>query len=144
VAEAVRRLAAGHGLPGPAGERHRGGGSRGLRRNNAIGHLDAWIAGDEDGTPYLEQHLSRTAPQFSTPLFVTGDPEWSEGTQARLAVRQPIDKTLRVAEWRELASAPFTYDTKSYYKVVLWDQERVWIYYRAHVSWPRWVDAPAR
>jgi len=90
------------------------------------------------------------------------------GTQARLAVRQPIDKTLRVAEWRELASAPFTYDTKSYYKVVLWDRERVWIYtqdgpaprgrlyapvrnphyndsnYRAHVSWPRWVDAPAR
>jgi hypothetical protein len=35
------------------------------------------------------------------------------GTQARLAVRQPIDKTLRVAEWRELASAPFTYDTKT-------------------------------
>lgn len=24
---------------------------------NAICYLDAWVAGDEDGTPYLEQHL---------------------------------------------------------------------------------------
>ena len=119
---------------------------------NAICHLDAWVAGDEDGVPYLEQHLSKTAPQFTSPIFITGDAEWSDtrvevrvrplalddfvglafryatnrhyylfaltgGTQARLAVRQPIDKTVRVPEWRELGRAPFAYDTKTYYKL---------------------------
>jgi rhamnogalacturonan endolyase len=119
---------------------------------SAICHLDAWVAGDEDGVPYLEQHLARTAPQFSTPLFITGEPEWGDytvgakvrplalddfaglafryatnrhyylfaltgGNQVRLAVRQPVEKTLRTAEWRELGTAPFAYDTKSYYKL---------------------------
>src|SRR5690242_9306027 len=32
---------------------------------NAICHLDAWIAGDEDGSPYLEQHLASSVPQFT-------------------------------------------------------------------------------
>jgi hypothetical protein len=38
---------------------------------NAIGHLDAWLAGDEDGQPYLEQHLSADAHQFAFPIFLT-------------------------------------------------------------------------
>jgi rhamnogalacturonan endolyase len=37
------------------------------------------------------------------------------GTTARLLVRLPIEQTFRVAEWRELASAPFTYDTTRYF-----------------------------
>jgi rhamnogalacturonan endolyase len=37
------------------------------------------------------------------------------GTRARLLVRLPLEQTFRVAEWRELASAPFTYDTTRYY-----------------------------
>jgi hypothetical protein len=116
---------------------------------NAICYLDAWVAGDEDGVPYLEQHLVNALPQLMSPLFVTGDPEWSDytvevkvkplalgdfaglafryasnrdyylfalagGTEARLAVRLPLEKTFRTAEWRELGRAPFAYDTRSY------------------------------
>ena len=34
---------------------------------NAIGHMDAWVAGDEDGKPYLEQHLDPPRASFQTP-----------------------------------------------------------------------------
>jgi rhamnogalacturonan endolyase len=47
---------------------------------NAICHLDAWVAGDEDGLPYMEQHLTKAHPQWGIPLFVTGDPEWGDYT----------------------------------------------------------------
>jgi hypothetical protein len=47
---------------------------------NAICHSDAWVAGDEDGKPYLEQHLTSNAPQFAAPLFITGDTEWADYT----------------------------------------------------------------
>src|SRR6516162_7706969 len=47
---------------------------------NAICHVDAWAAGEEDGVPYLEQHLPpthrRMAPKLFSPIFLTGEPEW--------------------------------------------------------------------
>jgi hypothetical protein len=47
-------------------------------------YMDAWAVGEEDGKPYLEQHLSpdnqRMNPKLLAPLFVTGDPEWSDAT----------------------------------------------------------------
>lgn len=118
---------------------------------NAICHLDAWLAGDEDGKVYLEQHLAPgSTNQYTNPIFITGDPEWSDytvelkvkpltlgdfagavfryhtnrhyyffglsgGNKAQLALRLPIEKQLRVPEWRELASANFRYDTLHYY-----------------------------
>ena len=117
---------------------------------NAICHLDAWVVGDEDGRPYLEQHTVHPLAQIMNPMFMTGDPEWSDyavevkvkplsfadmvglafryrtnrhyylfaltgGKQARLVVRLPLEKTFRVAEWRELAASPFSYDTSRYY-----------------------------
>jgi hypothetical protein len=118
---------------------------------NAICHMDAWLAGDEEGKPFLEQHLVKGGSnQYTTPIFVTGDPEWGDyavevrvkplslddmagvvfryhtnrhyyvfaltgGKQARLALRLPMDKTFRVPDWKELASAPFPYDTQHYY-----------------------------
>ena len=45
---------------------------------NAIAHLDSWVAGDESGKPYLEQHLDPSARQFTNPIFLTGDPEWDD------------------------------------------------------------------
>lgn len=39
------------------------------------------------------------------------------GNTARLALRLPLEKTFRVAEWRELGSAPFSYDTTRYYSL---------------------------
>ena len=47
---------------------------------NAIGHLDAWIIGDEDGKSYLEQQLTPDSNQFQKAIFLTGDPEWSDYT----------------------------------------------------------------
>jgi hypothetical protein len=117
---------------------------------NAITHLDAWVSGDEDGKTYIEQQLTPAARQFTTPIFIAGDPEWSdytvevkvkplsladmagvvfryhtnrhyylfaltEGNKVALRLRLPLDKALRTPDWRELASAPFTYDTKRYY-----------------------------
>jgi hypothetical protein len=37
------------------------------------------------------------------------------GDRARLLVRLPLEKSLRVAEWRELGEAPFVYDVTRYY-----------------------------
>ena len=39
------------------------------------------------------------------------------GKEARLAVRMPLEKTFRMADWRELGRAPFTYDTRSYHQL---------------------------
>jgi hypothetical protein len=128
---------------------------------NAIGYLDAWVAGDEDGVPYLEQHTVNTLSQLMSPLFISGDPEWSDytfeasvkplsfadtvglafryhtnrhhyvlslrgGSEARLRVRLPLEKTFRVAEFRELGRAEFAYDTKKYIRLrVLNDGPRI-------------------
>src|SRR5262245_22455184 len=48
--------------------------------SNAICYLDSWIAGDEDGEAYLEQHLINDQPKLMNPTLVTGDPEWSDYT----------------------------------------------------------------
>jgi rhamnogalacturonan endolyase len=40
-----------------------------------------------------------------------------DGTRLRLALRLPIDQEFRVSAWRELASAPFAYDTKTWYRL---------------------------
>src|SRR5205807_8171819 len=45
-----------------------------------IAHLDSWIVGDERGHPYLENQLDSTVRQWSPPLFIAGDPEWSSYT----------------------------------------------------------------
>jgi hypothetical protein len=123
---------------------------------NAICHMDAWMAGEEDGKPYLEQHLPpthlRMSPRLFSPIFLTGDPEWGDyavevsvrplspaemaglvfryhtnrhhylfclqgGKQARLALRLPLEKELRVADWKELGTADFAYDDTRYYRL---------------------------
>jgi rhamnogalacturonan endolyase len=45
---------------------------------NAIVHQDAWVVSEEDGRPYIEQHLATGGdrPGWSQPLFVAGDAEW--------------------------------------------------------------------
>lgn len=39
------------------------------------------------------------------------------GKRVRLALRLPLEKEFRVAEWRELGSAPFDYDVTRYYRL---------------------------
>src|SRR5579885_445872 len=117
---------------------------------NAIAHLDAWVVSDEDGKPYLEQQLTRSARQFANPILITGDPEWGDysvqvrvrplalddlagvvfryhtnrhyylfaltgGNTAALRLHMPLETGLRVPAWKNLAEAPFSYDTRRYY-----------------------------
>lgn len=123
---------------------------------NAICYLDAWMAGEEDGKPYLEQHLPpnhrRMEPKLFSPIFLTGQPEWGDytvevsvkplsptesaglvfryhtnrhyyyfclqnGNQARLALRLPLEKAFKVADWKELGIAEFAYDDTRYYRL---------------------------
>lgn len=117
---------------------------------NAICYLDAWIVGEENGHTYLEEQLDSTTKQWTDPLFITGDPLWSDytvevnlkplntvetagiafryvtnrhyylfgisgGNKIRLAVQLPIEPSLRVHNWKELATADFAYDATRYY-----------------------------
>jgi hypothetical protein len=40
-----------------------------------------------------------------------------DGRRLRLALRLPIDEEFRVSAWREISAAPFSYDTKSWYRL---------------------------
>jgi hypothetical protein len=115
-----------------------------------VTHLDSWLISDEGGKSYLEEQLDSTSRQWSLPLFITGDPEWSnytvevrtkflslremagvvfryhtnrnyylfslaDGNKARIAYLEPLEKALRVTDWKELASASFRYDNTRYY-----------------------------
>jgi rhamnogalacturonan endolyase len=40
----------------------------------------------------------------------------TDGNKARLALHLPLEKALRVRQWRELGAAPFPYDTTHYYQ----------------------------
>jgi hypothetical protein len=73
---------------------------------NAIGHLDAWLAGDEDGKPYLEQHLSADAHQFAFPIFLTGDSEWSGYT---------VEARVKPLALDGMAGVVFRYHTNRHY-----------------------------
>jgi len=75
---------------------------------NAICHLDAWVAGDEAGKPYLEQQLVSTQNQFANPVFLTGDPEWSDyAVEAKVKPLAPSG----------LAGVVFRYHTNLHYYV---------------------------
>src|SRR4051794_1224216 len=78
--------------------------------DNAICYLDAWAAGDEDGRPYLEQHLppgdSRMMTRLFSPLFITGDPEWSDTT---------VEVAVRPLSLEDMAGVVFRYDTNRHH-----------------------------
>jgi len=46
----------------------------------------------------------------------------SGGNRARLTIRLPLERTLRVADWRVLVSAWFPYDTTRYYRLRVEDE----------------------
>jgi rhamnogalacturonan endolyase len=73
---------------------------------NAICHLDAWVAGDEEGKPYLEEHLDSTSRQWTNPLFITGDPEWSDYT---------IEAKVKPLATADIAGLAFRYHTNRHY-----------------------------
>lgn len=73
---------------------------------NAICHTDAWLVGEEDGHAYLEQSLGPDTRQFVNPIFLTGDPEWSDYTvEAKV---EPLSK-------HDFAGVVFRYHTNRHY-----------------------------
>jgi hypothetical protein len=73
---------------------------------NPITHNDSWVAGDEDGKSYLEQHLIHDQPERWQPLFVTGDPLWTSYTVAA---------RVRPLSLAESAGIVFRYHTNHHY-----------------------------
>lgn len=75
---------------------------------NPITHNDSWVAGDEDGKTYLEQHLLHDQPERWQPLFVTGDPLWTSYT---------VSAQVRPLSLAESAGIVFRYHTNRHYYV---------------------------
>jgi len=73
---------------------------------NALCYLDAWVAGDEDGKPYLEQHLVNDRARLLNPTFITGDPEWSD---------YAVEAKVRPLSLAEMAGVVFRYHTNRHY-----------------------------
>lgn len=73
---------------------------------NPITHNDSWVAGDEDGKTYLEQHLVHDQPERWQPLFVTGDPLWTSYT---------VSAKVRPLSLAESAGIVFRYHTNRHY-----------------------------
>jgi hypothetical protein len=92
---------------------------RGVRTfpwRNPIVHHDGWAAGDEDGAPYLEEHLTNDDGRFA-PLFVTGDPEWRDYRVEALVKPLSLEKE---------AGLVFRYRTsRHYYRLALEDGRRL-------------------
>lgn len=79
-----------------------------------IVYLDAWAAGEEDGKPYVEMHLSpdniRMNPKLLSPQFVTGGPE--TGTRSVAVSVKPLSKD-------EFAGLIFGYRTNRHHYVFM-------------------------
>jgi hypothetical protein len=73
---------------------------------NAICHLDAWAVGDEEGTPYLEQHTVNEQAALMNPLFITGDPEWGDYT---------VEVAVKPLSLSDMAGVVFRYHTNRHY-----------------------------
>jgi len=73
---------------------------------NAICHLDAWAAGEEDGKAYLEQHTVNDQSRLMNPIFVTGDPEWENYT---------VEIGVRPLSLDDMAGLVFRYHTNRHY-----------------------------
>jgi len=73
---------------------------------NALGHLDAWVVGDEDGRPYLEQHLVNAKPKLMSPIFLIGDSAWSD---------YAVEVRVRPLSLADLAGVVFRYHTNRHY-----------------------------
>ena len=83
---------------------------------NPINHQDAWIVSDEDGKPYLEQHLMSDWPEWFTALMITGDEEWSNYT---------AEVRMRPLSFRYPAGLAFRYHTnRHFYQFALADGKR--------------------
>jgi rhamnogalacturonan endolyase len=84
---------------------------------NSIIYLDPWTAGEEDGRPYLEMHLSAANRYMETsllsPAFVTGDPEWRDCT---------VEALVKPLSFDETAGLVFRYRTNRHQYIFVFDK----------------------
>lgn len=73
---------------------------------NPINHQDAWVVSDEDGKPYLEQHLMTDWPEWYTALMITGDEEWSN---------YAAEVRMKPLSFRDPAGIVFRYHTNRHF-----------------------------
>ena len=73
---------------------------------NAICHLDAWAAGEEEGKPYLEQHTVNDQARLLNPMFLTGEPEWEDYT---------VEVSVRPLSLDDMAGVVFRYHTNRHH-----------------------------
>ncbi len=71
-----------------------------------ICHDDAWLGGDEEGQPYLEQHTLHDMPKLWNPTMLTGDPEWADYT---------VEVKVKPLLLSEMAGVVFRYRTNRHY-----------------------------
>ncbi|MFB3829788.1 MAG: hypothetical protein ACE15B_23660 [Bryobacteraceae bacterium] len=107
------------------------------RWENPICHLDAWLVGDEEGRTYMEQHVMKGAiRQYTEPLLITGDPEWSDYT---------VEAQVRPLSLNDAAGVLFRYRTnRHYYMFVMENGRRVRLALRRPLDTafrvPEWKD----
>jgi rhamnogalacturonan endolyase len=92
---------------------------------NPITHNDSWVAGDEDGKTYLEQHLMHDQPERWQPLFVTGDPLWTGYT---------VSAKVRPLSLAESAGIVFRYHTNHHFQLRIRDQQLVFAAKKASIE----------
>lgn len=86
---------------------------------NPIVYQDAWVAGDEDGKPYLEQHLVVDLPRLYSATFVTGDPEWSD---------YAVEASMKPLSLADSAGIVFRYHTsRHHYLFALRGGKQAWL-----------------
>ncbi|WP_145034824.1 hypothetical protein [Caulifigura coniformis] len=77
---------------------------------NSICYMDCWAAGSDDGKPYLDQILptkgGRMMARLFAPLFVTGEPEWSDYT---------VEVTMTPKATDDIAGLVFRYHTNRHH-----------------------------
>lgn len=71
-----------------------------------ICHLDSWMVGDEAGHSYLEESLDSTSHQWTPPLFITGDAEWSDYS---------VEVKVKPLALNEITGLVFRYHTNRHY-----------------------------
>src|SRR5262249_32433204 len=75
-------------------------------RENTICHHDSWMVSDESGHSYLEQKMAPGGSEWTPPLFITGDPEWSD---------YAVEIKVKPLALTENAGVVFRYHTNRHY-----------------------------
>jgi len=83
---------------------HRGVDTRPWQK--VISHDDAWIAGDEGGRSYLEQHTVHDMPNLWNPAMIVGDAEWTDYT---------VEVDVKPLLMADMAGVVFRYRTNRHY-----------------------------